>query len=370
MKVLHINSYYLLRPLHQTMIEHLNRTGVESVVMAHTSGAEAPVITPAENVHVMKCFNKWDKPFFYLKQAKVFRAAKKEFNFSDFDFTHSYSLFSSGNCSYQIKKKYGVPYLVAVRDTDVNVFLKKKPYLKGRGYRILKNASKIFFLSPMYKESVISKVVPKENRAEIAAKSEVIPNGIDDFWLENLYSGKTIRENLDPVKILFVGEISKRKNLPRLIEAIKFLQKKGMKIDLTVIGKKIDRDIYEAMMKEDFITYHEPMGKESLIKYYRENDLFVLPSLTETFGLVYAEAMSQALPVLYTKGQGFDGQFEDGIVGYAIDAEDPSDIARRIKDSLARLGELGKNCVELAPRFGWTEITKHYAEIYKELKLV
>ena len=112
MKVLHINSYYLIRPLHQTMIEHLNDTGVDSVVMAHTSGEEKPVIVPNKNVHVLKCFSKYDKPFFYLKQAKIYNAATKEFNLKEFDLTHSYSLFSSGNCSYLIHKKYGIPYVL------------------------------------------------------------------------------------------------------------------------------------------------------------------------------------------------------------------------------------------------------------------
>lgn len=40
-----------------------------------------------------------------------------------------------------------------------------------------------------------------------------------------------------------------------------------------------------------------------------------MPSHKETFGLVYAEAMSQGLPIIYTKNQGFDGQFPDGYVG-------------------------------------------------------
>jgi len=47
-----------------------------------------------------------------------------------------------------------------------------------------------------------------------------------------------------------------------------------------------------------------------------------MPSITETFGLVYAEALSQGLPVLYTRGQGFDRQFEEGEVGYAVDCFD------------------------------------------------
>lgn len=369
MKVLHINSYYLIRPLHQTMIEHLDQTGVVSDVMAHTSSDVVPVIKPRENVHILPCFSKMDKPFFFLKQWKIFYAAKQEFSFQDYDFTHSYSLFSSGYCSYSIKKRYGIPYVVAIRDTDVNVFLKYKPYLKGIGYRILDNASRIFFLSPEYQNEVLNELVPSKDRARIIEKSEVIPNGIDDYWLDNLNYNRLDQDSLGgTIRILFVGELIKRKNLPKLIEAVNILCKQGSKIHLTVIGKKTDETIYNQIKNLDYVEYHEPMPKEELIHYYRKNDVFVLPSLTETFGLVYAEAMSQALPVLYTKGQGFDGQFKDGQVGYSIDANDANDIVNKIKMTMENYNKLSHNCLTSVVKFSWDHITQRYSKIYCDLK--
>ena len=59
-----------------------------------------------------------------------------------------------------------------------------------------------------------------------------------------------------------------------------------------------------------------------------------MPSYTESFGLVYAEAMSQKLPVIYSKGQGFDGQFEEGLVGYHVSPYDVKDIANGILKAL------------------------------------
>ena len=53
-------------------------------------------------------------------------------------------------------------------------------------------------------------------------------------------------------------------------------------------------------------------------------------SIMETFGLVYAEAMSQGLPIIYTKGQGFDEQFDEGKVGYHADCFNIEEIVKRI----------------------------------------
>ncbi|HGK7332802.1 TPA: glycosyltransferase [Streptococcus suis] len=55
-----------------------------------------------------------------------------------------------------------------------------------------------------------------------------------------------------------------------------------------------------------------------------------MPSFHESFGLVYAEAMSQGMPVIYTRGQGFDGQFEEGVVGFSVDCIDEVEISNKI----------------------------------------
>ena len=69
---------------------------------------------------------------------------------------------------------------------------------------------------------------------------------------------------------------------------------------------------------------------ENFIKYFIESDIFVMPSRYETFGLVYVEALSQGLPVIYTRGQGFDGQIPDGEVGYSVKCNDVNEIAEKL----------------------------------------
>lgn len=348
------------------MIEHLDKTGVENEVMAHTSAEVKPVIKPNKNVHVLKCFTKLDKPFYFIKQAKIYKAAKNEFELSEFDITHSYSLFSSGNCSYEIYKHFNVPYVVAIRDTDIHVFLKLKPYLKHRGYTILKNASKVFFLSPTYMEETANLLIPSEERKTFFAKCEIIPNGIDDFWLNNIYHDRSTYCPSN-IKILHVGELTQRKNAIAVIEAVQLLREEGFTVELTVIGKKVDESIFKMIEKEKDVKYHSAMPKEELIHYYRDNDLFVLPSFTETFGLVYAEAMSQGCPVLYTKGQGFDGQFEDGKIGYAINPYSAKNIAEKIILILKNYTLLSNNCISSVNKFSWSQITNKYASIYDEI---
>ncbi len=99
------------------------------------------------------------------------------------------------------------------------------------------------------------------------------------------------------------------------------------------------------------VTLLPPRPMQALMPLYREADVFLLPSRRETFGLVYAEAISQGLPVLYGRGQGFDGQFEDGRVGYAVDPDDPVAIADKVLSILGDYARFSASALAGSARF-------------------
>jgi len=79
---------------------------------------------------------------------------------------------------------------------------------------------------------------------------------------------------------------------------------------------------------------------------------------------VYAEAMSQGLPIIYTRGQGFDGQFKEGEVGYSVQYNSAEEISDRVKDILNNYETISKNCIEKVDKFDWDKIAKEYLSIY------
>ena len=82
--------------------------------------------------------------------------------------------------------------------------------------------------------------------------------------------------------------------------------------------------------------------------------------------MVYAEAMSQGVPVIYTRGQGFDGQFPEGTVGYAVSDRDPEEQALAISSILKNYEAISRNCLRFACKFDWNRIAEQYTSIYKE----
>lgn len=365
MNVLHINCNYMTTVLHQTMIEHLDAFTKNTVICPFQIGREG-VIVPNDNVRVLRCFNKYDRLFYFIKQKKILDAIEQDIKIKDNDLVHAYTLMTDGNIAYNIKKKYGIPYVVAIRDTDLYVFFRKKPYLINRGIKIMENASKIFFLSEPHKQEMLEKYIPNKIKSTLDNKMYVIPNGIDDFWLDNKYlphnSTESIRRNKS-FTCICVGQVSKRKNIPTVQSAIQSLNKEGWNVELHVIGKIVDNDEFKKI-NPNTTKYHPPVDKTKLIEYYRSADIFVLASLTETFGLVYAEAMSQGVPVIYTSRQGFDGQFAEGVVGYSVKASDSFDITQKIKMIINNYDKISKNTTVCVDRFDWGKIVEKYHMLY------
>ncbi len=366
MKILHINRGYMETVLHQKMNEKLMEYGYEDTVFVPICESDEVVVKPLDNVVVSKCFKKWDRICFTHKQAKIFKSANEKVDCEAFDIIHAYTLFTDGNCAMKLSQKYNKPYVVAVRSTDVNNFFKWMIHLRPRGIEIIRNASVIFFLSKSYMEQVLDKYIPENYREQFLKKSYIIPNGIDDFWHENQLTEEKIIPAKE-IKLIYAGRIDKNKNIPTTQRAIKILKQRGYNVTFTIVGKIDEENEFSKIKNDENSTYIPAKPKEELIKLYREHDIFVMPSYTETFGLVYAEAMSQGLPVIYTRGQGFDGQFEDGEVGFSVNADSPEEIADKIEKILENYELISKRCPELSRKFNWKTIVEKYGEIYKSI---
>jgi hypothetical protein len=79
-----------------------------------------------------ECWNKYDRMLFFPRQWKIEKELQKAYNLKEFDLIHSQLLLSSGYTAMRMKKKYGVPYVVSVRVTDLTGFI-RLPYFEGYG---------------------------------------------------------------------------------------------------------------------------------------------------------------------------------------------------------------------------------------------
>lgn len=364
MRVLHINSYYGAGKFYKNLYDQQIKNQLEiSVFVSVANDFNEENFNYGDYTTISKNYSKFDRIAFHVKHNKIYKDIVRNYDINTFSVIHAHSLFSNGSIAMRLKLRFGIPYIVAVRNTDVNLFFRKMIHLRKLGLKILENADKIIFLSEAYRDQVIDKYIPENLKETIYNKVSVIPNGIDDFWIENHAKPKA-KPNLSTLRLLQIGDINKNKNIETTVKAIDILIENGYDVEFDVVGKVKEKVVFNKINALSYVNYLGYKTKEELIDVYNKNDIFILPSINETFGLVYPEAMSQGLPIIYTKKQGFDGQFEDGIVGYSVNCCDPMDIYEKIIEIIAKFDEISNSCVNNINKFSWETISNDYREIY------
>lgn len=363
--VLQIANGYLEKVLYRNLFAAIDKLEVKNKVFVPINKKNDKLGQVFdENVVVSKCFSEIDRRLFFPKQRKTVFEIEHNYDLSSIDLIHAHTLFSTGYSAYKLNKKHSIPYIVAVRNTDVNLFFEKIPFFRRIGIEIMKHSAGIIFLSKAYADKVLKKYLDSKDANEILSKCYIIPNGIDDFFFQNKRAEP--RRLGEKITIIHVGDVNNNKNVLETIEAVKSLRD-DLDIRFQIVGQIIDEDLKSKIENEDFVDYAPKTDLNGVLQYLNSADIFVMPSHHETFGLVYAEAMSQGLPVIYTKGQGFDGQFEDGVVGYSVSDTDYKELAQKIRMIVDEYENISINCVNLVERFKWINIAKEYQKIYERI---
>lgn len=371
--IIHINSYFITSSLHGELVTSLDKQGIEQQVFVPVQRAgyvnkNLPKEMQHGQVHYAHCFNTFDRYLWPLKMFKIWRSFKKRFAANPHPaLIHAHSLIVNGLIAFLAYKKWGVPYIVSVRFTDVHVFMKRIPFFKIIGFRILKNARAIVFLSPAYRDYQLPDLFKRTQIASLHQKSHVIPNGIHDYWLSH-------RERETPGKrthtIVFVGSMTKRKNPIALLKACELLHNEGIPVKVLMVGSgPLKKKLEKIKCICEVVWLGQIHEKDQLIDIYRKSDLLVVPSLIETFGLVYPEAMSQGLPVLYSRNQGFDGYYPEGHVGFSVNPKDPADIAEKIQMVYADYSRISSNACKASADFSWGKISDQLIDLYKSISI-
>ncbi len=366
MKILYLCTFYHRAMIFRDSMNCLEKIGhIINVFNAVAFGAkidEKYLSIMDDKVIHKACFRQRDRYIYFRKQQKIEEALTAAYKVAEYDGIHAHTLFNGGWAVRKIKEKTGVPYVVSVRNTDLNTFL-SIPLFKKIAVKIVNDAAAVQFLSAPYKDAFLKKCYAN-NPDPVCKKSFVIPNGLESFWLENISAPKKL-PNPKELRLLCVGKIDANKNAKSILKAMQILEKRGISAKLTIIGQVVDAKVQKELSEYKNTEILPYMTKEQLIDHYRNSDIYVMPSIRESFGRVYAEAMTQGLPVIFTRSQGFDGLFDDGVVGYAVKPLNCVEIADAIEKISNRYEEISRNCVEKCNLFDWTTIAKRLEDMYQ-----
>ncbi len=237
-------------------------------------------------------------------------------------------------------------------------------YFKKDFIKSVKKADGIIAISEWTKSRILD-IAGKEYEDKI----EVIYHGSDFDNLKSQKPGFSLPERY----LLFVGTIEPRKNILRMIKAMKIIINEDKDLKLLLVGKKgwAYKEILEYMAKsgmDESIIITEYVSREEL-KYIYEKSLFLIfPSLYEGFGLPILESAYTETPVIASDIRVFREIFRDFPVYF--DPLSPEDMAEAIKNLLSdkKLYQQKKQlAVQLKERLKLEYMTENTLNFYKRI---
>ena len=362
MQILHLNSNFLYSKLYENQLNEMS-SNFEHIIYN-------PLRNKKENKTKYKVLkpvfiNKTDSILSFKRLDKSFKYLKKNILLEDLNLINANTLTNDGILALKIYKKYKTPYILTVRNTDINYSLKYKKHLKNLYLKTILHSKKVIFPNHSYRKKLLSIYKDNEKLKSKLNNSLIIPNGIDQLWIDNPnIQSKTIVEN--KVKVLFIARIYKDKNLHNLLKAINNMDN----IELTVVGKIINKDYYNKLKENYKFKYLGTKSKHELINLMNDFHVFAMPSFKETFGLVYVEALSQNLPILYTRNEGIDKYFDDNKYGKSVNPEDVNSIINGLEYIIKNYESIQNNLKDknFLQEFNWIRIGKLYDKLYLGVK--
>ena len=369
MRVLHICSGYLGSKVHSELYQRLDDLGIRQIVYAYFQKGRTEQ-NRFDGKRTQFCLRPllfpWHRVMFHQKICLAYHDLMRNVHTNDVDLVHATTLFSDGAVAYKLWKEQGIPYMVTVRNTDINEFLAVAPWTWSMGLKILENAQKIVFISKAPMDKFCRHFLIKRILPEIQDKFVVQPNGVDSYWLEKIRGGE---KNMNH-ELIYVGRFDVNKNVVRLIHAILGLAKRFPDIKLHLVGGdgRREKEVLSLVQKDpQHLEYHGKIfDKDKLRELYAKCSVFAMPSIHETFGLVYIEALTQNLAVIYTKDQGIDGLLNE-CIGEKVNAHSTKSIQGAICKILDNRSDYLASEIVNFELFRWESIAKTYQQLYKNI---
>ena len=213
---------------------------------------------------------------------------------------------------------------------------------------------------------------------------ETVSPGVDLSLFRPAPSVATVRDRLglprDAVVLVFAGRIQPLKAPDVVLRAAAALLRRSPalagRLAVVFVGGPSGSEVGApgrlaglagSLGVADRVRFEPPCSQRELADWYRAATLVLVPSHSESFGLVALEAQACGTPVVAAAVGGLRTAVRDGVSGVLVDGHDPEEWARVLADlaaSPSRRAELSRGAVAHASGFGWPATADRLLEVY------
>lgn len=291
-----------------------------------------------------------------------------------FDALHAHWAVPQGWVASVLRTRLDVRVLTTAHGGDLYALRNGLP-LKAKRWA-LRSSDRVTAVSSSLRQEVLALGVEEE-------RVRVLPMGVDaSRFTPEAMSPDVRRElNADGPALLFAGRLVEKKGARYAIEAMPEILRAEPAARLTIVGDGPERPALEQRSAElglnGHVRFAGAIANERLPGYFSSADVFIGPSVveangdTESFGVVFAEAMASGCPVVATEVGGIGDLVVKDETGLLVPERDAGAIAdgvlRILKDPVER-ERLARNGVQLVrERFDLSRAAAGYAELMEEM---
>jgi glycosyltransferase involved in cell wall biosynthesis len=200
-----------------------------------------------------------------------------------------------------------------------------------------KLADRIVVNSEWAREGLVRGGVPTEKISIIplAYELDVGSARFAEPRLQRTYPARFTQER--PLRVLFLGLINLRKGVARLLEAARILRDEP--VEFWMVGP-VEIASASTVAEAGRVRWFGPATRKQAAEFYRDADVFILPTLSDGFAITQLEAQAHGLPVIASRCSG--NVVENGVNGIILDEPSAACIARAIRDCIASPDRLEK----------------------------
>jgi glycosyltransferase involved in cell wall biosynthesis len=256
---------------------------------------------------------------------------------------HAHKLTIEGLIAAPIARHFGIPLLCSLQaKTDVKI-LRARPDLRRRFAQIWHGAHHAFPFSPRARETATqflgartgpTMLLPCISKANAIRRAAIAPS--------------------PRIVSMFRLDDHQGKNAKTLIRAVTAARRQIPDLSLDIYGTGQPRSFFElgriieSFSAEGFVQLKGPIPHENVQDTIAWYAAFAMPTLRESYGMVFAEALLAGVPILQTMGWGIHGLYRDADIGYACaNPRSHQEVARGIITILANEERLKSRIAEL-----------------------
>lgn len=258
------------------------------------------------------------------------------------------------------------PYVVSLRGSDVPGYDRTRKYLQPL-HRVLRPVLRCIWNRATYVVALSQNLRSLAHNVSPTTDIGIIHNGIDT----DMFPRKNQVMRIASVRLICVCRLVPRKGLKFLIEAMRDLGEDGITLEIVGAGDSENelRQFVSRLELDSTITFSGYVPRANLSRHYREADIFVLPSISESFGQVLLEAMSCGLPIIATRAGGIPETVEHGTNGLLVEPGSSKDLVSAVRELAANPAireKMGKcNGDRARTEYTWSAVAAEYNSMFQ-----